>query len=273
MRTRTVWTDVGDTRMHAVVAGEGPPVVLVHGYGVSGTYMRPLAHVLACSFATFVPDLPGQGQSGPLRGRTSIAALGEVLGAWVEAVGLERPAFVANSMGCQVVTELAVERPEQVGPLVLIGPTVDPARRGARRQLIGALRDSAREPLSLLALATLDDASVGIRGLLSTARVALADRIEERLPRVERPTVVVHGENDGFVGREWVEQVTALLPRGRLVVVPEAPHAVHYVRPDLIAEIVGDLLAEEREDGGRQLPRRLEHRNVAARKAREAGVG
>jgi pimeloyl-ACP methyl ester carboxylesterase len=101
--------------MHAIVVGEGAPVVLVHGYGVSGAYMLPLAQALAGPFAAFVPDLPGQGKSEQLRSQVSIAHLADALDEWVEALGLIRPAFVANSMGCQVVTDLAHAAPRAWG--------------------------------------------------------------------------------------------------------------------------------------------------------------
>ena len=77
--------------MHAVVVGAGPPVVLVHGFGVSGAYMLPLARALAGSFSGWVPDLPGQGRSERLRGRTSIAGLADALGDWISMTGLRRP--------------------------------------------------------------------------------------------------------------------------------------------------------------------------------------
>lgn len=266
------WHDVGGVRMHSVACGEGAPVVLVHGYGVSGTYMLPLGRALARGCSVLVPDLPGQGRSDRPAGPGDVACLADALGDWLDAASLIRPAFVANSMGCQIVTELAVRRPHRVGPMVLIGPTVDPARRAARHQVFAAIRDSAREPLSLLAVAARDNAAVGMRALLATARSVLADRIEERLPRIEQPTVVVVGERDPFVGVEWARRAAALLPRGRLVVVPGAPHAVHYARPDLVAEIVRELLVEERHNGSGQLPRRLEHRDVAAGKEHEPGA-
>ena len=261
---QSVWSDVLGSRMHAVVVGEGAPVVLVHGFGVSGAYMLPLAQALGSTFSAFVPDLPGQGKSTQLRGQVSIGRLAAALGAWVEAEGLARPAFVANSMGCQVVTELAARRPEQVGSMVLIGPTVDPARRAARRQLVSALQASAREPFSLLALMARDDRPAGVRTLLSTARSVLADRIEDRLPLIEQRTLVVYGDKDSFVGREWAERVAGLLPRGRLRVLSGEPHAVHYTQPELVAGLVRELVIEEGQHASRQLLGRLEHRNVSA---------
>jgi pimeloyl-ACP methyl ester carboxylesterase len=228
-RSRTI--RVGGLDVHVWVVGEAEPVVLVHGYAVSGRYMLPLAHALARDYAVFTLELPGFGRSQkppvPLR----ISGLADALADCLDTLGLERPPLVANSMGCQVVTELAVSVPERVGPLTLIG------------------------------------------ALLATARSVLADRIEDRLPMIDQPTLVVCGERDQFVSREWRERVTALLPRGRLAVVPREPHAVHFTRPRLVSRLVRELLVEEAEETGGQLVRSLPHRNVAAWEEDELGAG
>jgi len=259
------WDEAGGVQVHAHVGGEGPPLVLVHGYGVSGRYMLPLARILASCCTTFALDLPGHGQSEQPGTPHGIGDLADALADWLNAVGLERPAFVANSMGCQIVTELAVRRPQRVGPMVLVGPTIDPGRRTARHQIFGALRDSAREPAVLVALAGREWAGNNLGQLRILARSVLADRIEERLPAIEQPTIVVHGEKDGLVSREWAEQAAALLPRGRLVVVPGEPHAIPYTQPRVLAGIVQELIAEEGEYAACELPRSLPHRNVPAR--------
>jgi len=267
-----LWLEVAGAPMHAKVLGEGPAVVLLHGYGVSGTYMLPLARELATSHRVLVPELPGQGKSEPRPGLRSVSELAGAFAAWLEAAKLERPAVVANSLGCQVVTELAVREPARLGPLVLVGPTVDPARRRGRHQLFAALRDSAREPLQLVAIAAADDVAVGLRRLVATARAALDDRIEERLPLVGQPTVVVRGGADEFVSPEWAQQVASLLPDGRLVVVPGEPHAVHFTRPAAVAGIVRELLLEEAGDTIGDRTRLLEHGHVPARQQLEPRV-
>src|SRR5690349_660164 len=94
--------------LHVSVSGTGAPVVLVHGFGVSGTYMLPLAEALAERFSVFVPDLPGYGRSEHPDTPLGVAALADALTGCLDALGLERPVLVANSLGCQVVTELAV---------------------------------------------------------------------------------------------------------------------------------------------------------------------
>jgi pimeloyl-ACP methyl ester carboxylesterase len=268
-----LWLDVAGARMHAQVLGAGPPVVLLHGYGVSGTYMLPVARELADSYRVLVPELPGQGKSEPRPGLRSVHELAGAFGAWLEAAELEQPGVVANSLGCQVVTELAVRRPQQVGPLVLIGPTIDPERRQARRQVLAAVRDLTREPLSLLAVTAHDDAVMGPRALLATVRAAFADRIEERLPLIEQPVLVVRGERDPFVTADWAERAVSLLRDGRLAVVPGAPHAVHYSRPDVVAGLVDELLVEEVEDTRGELVGRLPHRDMSARQDDESRAG
>jgi len=264
------WDEVEGLRLHACAGGDGPPVVLVHGYGVSGRYMLPLAGALAGSCSVYVPDLPGHGRSDPPHGPLGIAELARALGDWLDVVGLERPVLLGSSMGCQVVTELAVRRPERAGPLVLVGPTIDPSRRSARRQIFGALRDSAHEPVPLVALAGREWAGGSLGQLRVLARSVLEDRIEERLPAIEQPAVVVHGEKDGVISPEWAQRAAALLPHGRLVVVPGEPHAVPYTRPGVLVEIVEGLLAEEREQGGGELVRSLPHGDVAAGETHES---
>jgi 2-hydroxy-6-oxonona-2,4-dienedioate hydrolase len=263
---------VGGLGVHTWLAGHGEPVVLVHGFGVSGRYMLPLADELADRFSVFTPELPGFGRSERPRVPLGIGGLADALGGCLDALELEHPALVANSLGCQVVTELAVRRPARVGPLVLIGPTVDPEQRLARRQLLRGLSDAAREPLPLVTMTARDTAGMGMTALLATVRAALADRMEERLPLIEAPALVVRGGRDRFVSARWAERVAALLPAARLVDVPGEPHAVHFTQPRLVAGLVAGLL-QEREEGLGELVRRLPHRDVSAREQHEPRAG
>src|SRR3954471_1112678 len=97
---RSMWTTIDGVRIHSLAGGEGPPVVLVHGYGLSGAYMLPLAQALAGASTVYAPDLPGQGKSDAARDGIGISALADALGDWIDAVGLGRPLVVANSFGC-----------------------------------------------------------------------------------------------------------------------------------------------------------------------------
>ena len=234
-------------RMHARVsvggAAGGPPVVLVHGLVVSGRYMVPLLEELARSHVVYAPDLPGFGRSEGPAHALDVVGPADALAAWMRASGLGGAALVGNSMGCQVITELVLRHPGLAGRVVLQGPTMDPCARSAPRQMWRLLLDTAREPPSLVAIEGLDLLRAGVRRSWRTLRNALDDPIEERLPRVRVPALVVHGSRDRISPRHWAEEVARLLPRGRLVGLPHAAHAANYSAPAEFACAVRAFLA------------------------------
>lgn len=238
-RPRSVWTTVGGLRVHARVLGpeDAAPVVLVHGLVVSGLYTVPTLKLLARTFRVYAPDLPGFGASEKPARPLDVGGLSEALAAWMRAVGLEGAALVGNSMGCQVVTELALRHPGPVRKVVLQGPTMDRRGRGAVRHVGRLLLDNLREPPSLLAVEVFDLLRADVVRSWRMFRYALDDPIEERLPGVGVPALVVHGSRDPISPRPWAEEVARLLPRGRLVVIPAA-HAANFSAPaDLAREI------------------------------------
>ena len=96
-----------------------PAVVLVHGLMVSSRYMVPTLKRLARHYRTYAPDLPGFGKSEKPSLTLDMAGLSDALAAWMDALGLEGAALVGNSIGCQIIAELAVRRPELVERAVL----------------------------------------------------------------------------------------------------------------------------------------------------------
>jgi 2-hydroxy-6-oxonona-2,4-dienedioate hydrolase len=243
LSSRDRW--VGGVRMHERYAEkEGAPVlVLLHGIGVSSRYFLPTAGRLASRCSVYAPDLPGFGRSAPLGDRPTVRRLADAFEAWLEAAGLEVPhAYVANSFGCQVVADFAARRPERIARLVLVGPTIDREARSLGRQAVRLALDSVREPVGLLAVETVDYAlyvrKSGVAGFMEMIR----DPVERKLPLVRAPTLVVRGDRDPIVPHSWAAEVAATLPRGRLVEVPGAAHAVNYNAPDALARLTLDFL-------------------------------
>ena len=76
-----------------------------------------------------------------------------------------------------------------------------------------------------------DYALCGARRLAGTFRHMLADRIEDKLPRVAAPALAVRGTRDRIVPQAWAERAARLLPRGRLAVIPGAAHAINFSYP------------------------------------------
>ncbi len=236
------WRTVVGLRVHARVTAGRPErddhVVLVHGVGVSGRYLLPTAARLAPFVRVHVPDLPGFGESARPPVALDVPAHADVLAAWLRDVGLERPTLLGNSMGCQVVVHLAARHPDLPGRAVLVGPTTDPDAASVRRQAWRLLRDGAREPVALDLLQIADYLRAGVRRSLRTARHAVRDPVAAVAREVHVPTLVVRGAEDPIVPQRWAEELTARLPRGRLVVVPGAPHVVNWVAADTLAELV-----------------------------------
>lgn len=198
---------------------------LVPGLGVGQRYFDPLARLL--DGRVLRPDD---------RAQLPVPELGRRL-----AASLSGPAtLVANSFGCQVATETALQRPDLVSALVLIGPTVQPDAHSALRHVGRLLRDAPHEPLSLAAIAVLGYLRYGPFALVRQAQYALDDRIEERLPLLELPALVLRGEHDPFCPSDWGARAAALLPQGRLVTLPGA-HAVHYSHPHEVAAEISAL--------------------------------
>jgi pimeloyl-ACP methyl ester carboxylesterase len=104
------------------------------------------------------------------------------------------------------------------------------------------LRDWPGERQSLALAHVRDFALAGPRRALHTFRHALADRIEDKLPQVRAPTLVVRGARDPIVPQAWAAEVTRLLPDGRMVVLPGGPHCVNYSTPAAFSRVVHAFL-------------------------------
>ncbi|PMS34876.1 pimeloyl-ACP methyl ester carboxylesterase [Trinickia symbiotica] len=229
-------------------AANYPPVVLVHGLVVSSRYMEPLACALSRNFRVYAPDLPGFGESACLqhlhRPPLSVVELAHALHLWLQTCRIERAMFVGNSFGCQVLAELAVRYPDVVDRLVLQGPTTDRCARSLPRQIARALINGRRERRpSPAPVARIDYAKAGIRYALAAIRMAMRDRIEDRLSDIVAPTLVVRGTRDSLVTQRWAEEVAGQLPNGELLVIAGGTHTLNFVYPESFAfEILPFLL-------------------------------
>lgn len=103
--------------------GQGVPVVMVHGIGRSlEDWMEQHELLRGKGYRLISVDLAGFGESGPLQERYTLPALGRFLGDFLDAVKVSEPAhLVGNSLGGAVVMQLAVQQPDRVRSLVLVG--------------------------------------------------------------------------------------------------------------------------------------------------------
>jgi pimeloyl-ACP methyl ester carboxylesterase len=240
--------------MHArasthLLSSEAPTIVFVHGIGVSGRYLLPTAGRLITTCRVYVPDLPGFGLSGKPRDILDVPALADALAAWMRVMRLQTATLLGNSFGCQIIAELGVRHPALMTRAVLQGPTMDPKARTVTRQLLRWILNSPLEPVpawtSLGSVVRQDYRDAGVSRVIATFRHALHDRIEDKLPRLAVPTLIVRGSRDPIVPQRWAEDAARLLPRGRLVVVPDAAHTMTFTSPDALADVVRAFIAED----------------------------
>jgi 2-hydroxy-6-oxonona-2,4-dienedioate hydrolase len=237
-----------DIRVRRV--GCGQPIILVHGLGVSSTYFGPLADRLSGRMRVIAPDLPGWGGSERPDVVLDIGSAADVLADLIVAEKLGSPTLVANSLGCQFVVELALRRPELVGALVLISPTVDPRFRSPARQALTLAVDWTLEPAGLWPIIVHDYWAMGPRRLVATALLALGDRPEDKLPRIPAPVLVLRGDRDAITTRDWAERCAQLAIDGRFVSIPGAAHAAHFSHHQQVARLVLSFVSELADHGG-----------------------
>jgi len=237
------WTAIPGARIHSrsctAATPRTPPIVLVHGLGVSSRYMVPTARLLAHELPVHAVDLPGFGLSSKPERVLGVRELAHALVGWLAEMGLERPVVVANSFGCQVVAELAVARPGLVDRLVLLAPTVDPAARSTGWHALRWLLTVPWERPALQRVIARDYRDAGLARVRATAQLALDDRIEAKLPQIGAPVLVVRGSRDRVVPQRWAQEAAALAPDGRLTVIPGAPHCLNFSAAEEVAALVG----------------------------------
>lgn len=219
------------------------PIVLVHGLGASGRYMLPTAELLAMRHNVFVPDLPGFGTSDKPTHALSVEELGDFLSVWLEAIGLSQAVFIGNSLGCQVVVDLAMRHPRQVHSAILVGPTVDSVGHTIPHQLWRGIRALFREPLALWLILARDYWSTGTKRLWDTFHWALADPVPVKFSMIHAPVLVVRGSRDLMSPQRWVEEIVKLLPRGQLIVIHYGTHATNFTAPDELVRVITEFVS------------------------------
>ncbi|MDQ6883578.1 MAG: alpha/beta hydrolase [Candidatus Dormibacteraeota bacterium] len=229
------------SRESSAAAHPGPPVILVHGLGTSSLYMVPTAIRLAADFRVYAPDLPGFGHSSKPPHALDLPALVEVLAAWMTSAKIQRADMVGNSLGCQIIAEFGVRYPDRLNRAVLQGPTIDRYARTTARQMFRFMRDLPRERVLEYAINSHDYWRTGFPRAWETMQIALADRIEEKLPRMRMPVCIVRGAHDPIVSQRWVEDLARVLPKGRLIITPGA-HTPNFSEPDSFAGVVRAFL-------------------------------
>ncbi|MEX0785238.1 MAG: alpha/beta fold hydrolase [Dehalococcoidia bacterium] len=272
------FVDLNGLRVHYIQAGEGDPVVLIHGWNGSTFSFRYAIPELARHYRVVALDLKGYGYSDrPASGDYSLTAQSELVAALMSRLGIARAAVIGHSMGGSVAMRLALGHPERVsrlalvssvsgelrpalrlgklvGPLLPLGAPLSLHRQGFRRR---AFRSAVHDP----ALVTPDTLEayfrpMRMRGHLRSLGAQLGGRARDAaIPyeRILQPTLILWGEQDRWLPPSRGEQLASRLPNAELRWVPSAGHLPLEEQPDVCNRLLLEFLEapKESEEPGR----------------------
>jgi 2-succinyl-6-hydroxy-2,4-cyclohexadiene-1-carboxylate synthase len=264
----------GDVSLHVAVAGDGEPLMLLHGFTGSGAQWAPQVEAFAGRFRTIAVDLLGHGHSDapadPERYRMErcVADLRTLL----DALGVERAGWLGYSMGARVALAFALAHPGRVRALVLEGvaPGIEDASLRRRRiaddeALARSIERDGVEPfvgdwmqqpllasqarlgkafLATARAARCANSSLGLANTLRAMGTGAQEPLWGQLSTLAPPTLLVVGEED-LKFRAIAETMVLRTPRAAVAIIPQAGHAAHLENARAFNTRVLRFLAEE----------------------------
>jgi len=241
----------GDFQTVADTAGNGPPLLYLHG-AVGQKGWAPFLELLSRQFTVYAPYMPGYGAAAGLEHLNDLADLTLYHLALLDALGVERAHVVGHFLGGMIAAEMAAFSPASVNRLVLVSPA-------------GVWRDE--EPVAdLLALnaselagrlAATPEGTASIEGLAESLAqdrmqdIAAAGKFLWPLPdkglnrrayRIKAPTLILWGEQDRINPPSYAADFQRLIARSSTGTVANAGHLLMLEQAEAFAGSVADFL-------------------------------
>ncbi|MFW6448637.1 MAG: alpha/beta fold hydrolase [Halobacteriota archaeon] len=271
-------------RLHYLETGSGPPTVFLHGVGVSAVTFVPLLADLEDVVTGYALDRPGRGLSDPYHHRDDDVRrfTRRVVDRFLDELALDSVNLVGNSFGGFQALAYALDRPDRVDRLALLGAPAGLTRdlpwsyrllgvklvnrlmfRLAAASSVEALRDRL-SPLLVLDDTALDDElvealyhgdrmahqSASLRSLTEVTAglrgVSNTMVIREEVIDLEVPTLFVWGDGDYFYEPSVGRPVAEAMPDAEFVELPDHGHGPWLEPTDEVAAIAGQFLQGER---------------------------
>ncbi len=261
-------TQIGRVGIHFVEAGQGPLLILIHGFGGSTFSFRHTIPELARHFRVIALDLKGFGLSErPPGGDYSMTAQALLVSEFMERMEIRRATVLGHSMGGEIAMRLAINHPEQVERLILVDsasgrdirhfapggrflrpllPVVALFTLHSRRFRHLSLRSAVHDP-AYLTPEVLEGyfRPTRIRGHLRGMGELLASRRNDPPldpSAVVQPTLVLWGEEDRWLPVSQGQQLHEQISGSRLVIIPRAGHLPLEEQPEESNRAILDFL-------------------------------
>jgi pimeloyl-ACP methyl ester carboxylesterase len=273
----------GGVTLHYVEAGEGPLVVLLHGFPEFWySWRHQIPALAAAGFRVVAPDMRGYNLSSKPAGWRAYDAdlLADDVAGLIRSLGAENARVVGHDWGAAVAYSTAMRHPEVVERLAILN-VPHPERMVRALRTVRQLRKSwymfffqipwlpetamrrggfsfPKRSLRSGVPGTFSDADLqryvqawsepgALTGMVNYYRAALRQSprsVMSRMKPFEAQTLVIWGERDRFIGAELAEPLPRLVPNARVERVPEAGHFVQSEAPERVNELLGAFLAE-----------------------------
>ncbi|MGH8245195.1 MAG: alpha/beta fold hydrolase [Gammaproteobacteria bacterium] len=256
-------------RLYYETFGHGQPIVFVHGGAMSHEFWEQQVYALADSFRVVAYDLRGHGESDkPAHGHTFDRFVQD-LEALIEHLRLDAVSLVCHAVGGYVGILYALRNPERLARLVLVSSSArflgadeerggfsnefwDDYRRGLARDKIGAsaqliervfyYKDPGPETRQAVLNIMLQWPLYALRLL---GRDAERINFEDQLPRINTPTLVIHGRHDRKQRFSGARFLCDKLPNARLMIFEESAHLPPLEEVERFNRAVTDFMQQE----------------------------
>lgn len=210
--------------LHFKRSGQGRPVLLIHGLSGSEQWWRHNIGPLQAGHSVYVVDLAGYGAAHK-QAALGVRAEAELVCAWIRAENLQHVTLVGHSMGGQIAIYVAAMEPERISGLVLACASgllktsfYRTALQLPRAAFVGRKR--------FLPRILFDAARAGPVNLWRSTNDLLKNNVQDILPKITAPTLVVWGERDPLVPLPLGRLLAEKIPHAALEVIPRAGHVV-----------------------------------------------
>lgn len=257
------YADLPGVRLHYEEAGEGPPLVLLHGIGASRRDWEFNVPTFAQDYRVITPDLRGFGLSEK-SGNYGVATFANDVWQLLQQLGIERFDLIGHSMGGAVALQMAVDQPRRISRLVAADtlPSFQANTFGKRilfayrylmmgvfgpQRLAGAVAAKLfprPEQQALRERATAGGLANDRTVYLETLNQLLGWNVLQQLHELVMPVLVLAAEHDYFPVAD-AEAFVEALPQGQLKVFAGMHHAVPLEAPDEFNTAVLSFLAGE----------------------------
>ena len=241
------FVDADGFRIRYLAAGEGVPLVHLHGAG--GLRLTRAHALLSRRHRVIVFEMPGFGESLENTRSQTVGDLAATMVAAINKLGISNCNVMATSFGARVALWMALQQPQLARALVFEGPgAIRPEGHqppsGTSEELVRQIfaHPERAEPLRML------DPAIAAKQRALVRRLRGPDRdpaLEERIRDLATPTLVLFGTLDRVMPPQMGREYKILLPNCHLVFVYDAGHEISTDRPEAFAEVVGDFLERQ----------------------------